>query len=80
MTDATLTTDTLADAAPSTKLVYVALERDAPATRADLVDATGLGARTVWRALDELRERGLVTAAPDRSDRRRLLYRLEPDR
>jgi len=74
MTDTPPLHDDLTDAAPSSKLVFVVLQQRGPSTRAELVEATALGDRTVWRALSDLRNRGVVAHIPDPTDPRRHLY------
>ena len=60
----------------SDKLVYLALEHQGPATRSELVHATGVSPRTVSDALDRLAEAGVIECRPHADDGRKHSYGL----
>ncbi|QLC35756.1 winged helix-turn-helix transcriptional regulator (plasmid) [Halarchaeum sp. CBA1220] len=68
--------DTLADLAPSSKLVYHALEHYDVTTQSEIADVTLLPERTVRDALAQLRDADIVDRVPDPTDGRRRVYRL----
>lgn len=65
----------IADHPPSRKLVYFVLQQHEPATKTALVDETALGSRTVDRAIEDLRDAGLITSTTDPEDARRTLWK-----
>jgi hypothetical protein len=80
MTDADpLVPDRLHDASAGARLVYLALEAEAPARTPDLVTETGLAPRSVRRAVSELEDRGEVTIRTTLSDARFRQYCLATD-
>lgn len=70
------TSDHVADAPPSAKLVYKTLEYEGKLTQSQLVEETLLSARTVRYALSELQERGVIQEEIYFADARKRLYSL----
>jgi predicted ArsR family transcriptional regulator len=67
--------DTVAELAPSRKLVYLVLQEDGPLTQVDLIERCALHERTARDALDELVETGVVEKQPYLGgDARKSLY------
>ena len=60
----------------SDKLVYLYLQHEGPATRSELVHATGVSPRTVSRALDRLAEENVIQCVPHSDDGRKHRYGL----
>ena len=60
----------------SDKLVYLYLQHEGPATRSELVHATGVSPRTVSDALDRLAEADVVECRPHTDDGRKHCYGL----
>jgi transcriptional antiterminator len=71
-------TDHVADAPPSAKLVYKTLEYEGKLTQGQLVDETLLSARTVRYALTDLQDRDLIHEEIYFADARKRLYSLKP--
>lgn len=70
----TIENDTVAELAPSRKLVYLVLQEDGPLTQADLIERCALHDRTARDALSELVETGVVEKQPYLGDARKSLY------
>lgn len=67
----------MSDTPPSEKFVLEVLDRDGPCDVSDLREATGLPDRTLYWALRDLRDRGLVVQSPaNNGDARRTVYEL----
>ena len=58
----------------TSKLVWIALDENAPATVETLARATGQSRRSVERALSGLEDRHLVEPRPDPTDPRRQVW------
>ncbi|WP_137288643.1 helix-turn-helix domain-containing protein [Natronorubrum halophilum] len=63
------------DCTAATKLVYVVLKHNEPATAQEIVDATELTIRTVRNSLTELENRGVVGHTLRYDDLRQKRYR-----
>ena len=61
------------DLPPSAKYVHYVLEEDAPLTREELLDETGLCERTLDRALDRLQDGNYIRSDRDNSDLRQVV-------
>lgn len=64
---------------PSAKLVYKILEYEGPLTQQELRSETLLGQRTVYNALQELKENGFIDSKPRMADLRQHVYHLDGD-
>jgi DNA-binding MarR family transcriptional regulator len=64
----------LKEVSASTRLVAFVLQDSEGLTAQDLQEQTSLSRTTVFRALDELRDRGLLEETIDSSDGRRTVY------
>lgn len=78
MTDEPLVPERLHNLAPSRKLVYLAIHRDAPADTDDLVAQTGLSGASVRNAVADLEARGEITVLPVLGDARGRQYKPDP--
>ena len=67
----------LHDASPATKLVYLALDRHAPASMQELATTTTLSESTLSWAIDRLRERNEIKTHTVLGDARRNRYTLQ---
>lgn len=68
----------LADAGPTTRLVYLTLRVDGPLTQAELSERTQTPQRTVRDALQTLRDGGYLSERPHLRDTRQTLYDVTP--
>lgn len=78
MSEAPLVPERLHDLAPGRKLVYLAIQRNAPAHTNDIVAQTGLSAVSVRNAVLDLEARGEITVLPTLGDARRRQYKPDP--
>lgn len=72
-------TDSVADLAPSAKLVFEILERDGECTQQELAREAGLSQRTIRNAIRALEANGLVTSRINFRDTRQHLYAVPSD-
>lgn len=76
MTESERSTDeVLRDISPSCNLVYRVLKKQGPLRPKEIIDDTYMSESTVYRALEELEEKGLITSFPG-VDARRTHYRI----
>jgi len=59
---------------PSAKYVYEVIDAKGPLPQKDIIAETSLSDTTVWRALNQLEDLGLVTGRSPTHDLRQTLY------
>ncbi|WP_435349735.1 ArsR family transcriptional regulator [Haloarchaeobius sp. HRN-SO-5] len=71
-----ITNPTVADLSPAPKLVYLVLAQAGPCSVSDLRGRTQLADRTIRRALERLRDVGVVETRPHPHDQRMVEYQV----